>query len=140
MLLGILEGVLIHLLTILMFKKFHIKELNSKSIFAMKLKPIYAYLSLVMILVLMMAFKLNINDNILFIIMSVAFILCLLVIVQGYIFLMLYGMIVLRKNIGLYLALFIVLLMPLAFIVLFGLGFLYATGPLQQYLHKQRSR
>lgn len=140
MLIGILEGVLIHLLTILMFKKFHIKELNNKSIFAMELKPIYAYLSLVMVLVLAVAFKLDINDNLLFIIMSVAFIMCLLVIVQGYIFLMLYGMIVLRKNIGLYLAIFIVLLFPFAFIALFVLGFLYSVGPLKQYLYEKRSR
>ena len=98
LLIGILEAVLIHLLTIIMFKKFHIKELKMTSIFAMRLKPIYAYASLALLVVLMLAFKFNLNDSLLFIIMSVTFIICLLVVVQGYIFCMLYGMIVLREK------------------------------------------
>ncbi len=140
LLIGILEGVLIHLLTVLMFKKFHIKELKNKSIFAMRLKPIYAYLALGLLLALIIAFKFEINDTILFLLMSVAFIACLLLVVEGYVFVMLYGMIVLRKNIGIFLAILIILLFPVSLFVLTIIGFLYVTGPLQHYLDRQRSR
>ena len=140
LLIGILEAVLIHLLTIIIFKKFRIKELKFKPLSQMHLKPQWAYVTLLLIFLLMLAMQLNVNDTILFLLMSVTFIACLLLMVQGYIFFMLYGMIVLRKNIGIFLAIFIVLLMPISFFILTIVGFLYVTGPLQNYLDKQRSR
>ena len=61
---------------------------------------------------------------------------CLVVV--GYIFFIVYGSIVLGKNITLYLILFIILLFPYSLFILLIAGFLYGSGPLKNYIERKR--
>ena len=57
----------------------------------------------------------------------------------GYLFIVLYGIIVLRRNVG---GLFVLLcfLLPGLIYVMVLLGFLYGSGPLRTYLEKQMAK
>lgn len=135
---AIMESILIHLSTIIIFKKFRLGTIKMTPIDQIRIKPIYAYISMFTIFALIFGFNYINNDLILFTLMAISLIGGALLIAQGYIFSLIYGIIVLRKNITFYLILLIVLLAPYSLIILLILGFLYATGPLYRYISKKR--
>lgn len=139
-LIGILEGVLIHLLTKILFKKFKIKEISMKPLNELKLKPIFAYLAMFAIFAVILGFNYAISDNVLFVLVAISCISGVALVAQGYIFFVVYGVLVLRKNVSMYLVLFVMLFFPYSLVILIITGFLYATGPLERYLYKQGSR
>lgn len=135
-LIGILEGISIHLLTKILFKKFKIKEIHMKPLNELKMKPIFAYLAMFVIFAVMIGFNLGLNDNIIFALIALSCIGAIALVAQGYIFFVVYGVLVLRKNVSMYLVLFVMLFFPYSLVILIIAGFLYATGPLEKYLYK----
>ncbi len=135
LILGAMEGVLIHLLTIFLLKRFKIKDLGRTNIFDIKPNPIVAYLAMFATCCL---FLIRYVDNEILYYVIVLFGICgtIVLLYYGYIFLVLFGVIVLKRNVG---GLFILLalLIPSLMIVLLIIGFLYGAGPLRTYLEEK---
>lgn len=130
--LGAMEGVLIHLLAVFILKRFKIKDLGTTNIFDLKPSPPLAYAALMMASVSF--FTGNIKNETLYYIALIIMIMGVLILMYyGYLFVVLYGVIVLRRNIG---ALFVLMcfFIPGLFLVLIILGFLYGSGPLRNFL------
>jgi len=131
-LLGIMEGILIHILTIFLFKRFRIKDIGVINIWDLKPNPPLAYVCFIS----MFSFFLNkyiSNETLYYIMFGIGIFGAMILIYFGYIFLLLYCRIVLKKNY----APFVVLLAFFIPVILFGLiilGFLYGSGPLRNYL------
>lgn len=135
---GALEGILIHLLAVICLKKFKIKVIKTLSLDAMKLKPIYGYILLVMVALMMVIDRFNLGNDITYGIYCFGIVATIILIAQGYVFALLYGS---RsgQNSNFMLALIVIFLMPFSLFVLIIIGFLYATGPLERYLQNRRS-
>ena len=134
-LMGAMEGVLIHLLSIFLLKRFKIKDLGTTNIYNVKPNPPLGYLSL-MAVCGSYAIKLVNNETLYYVIMILSVLGAMVLFYYGYIFLILFGAMVLKRNVG---GLFILLavLFPPLFTVLLTIGFLYATGPLRTYLENK---
>ena len=132
---GAMEGVLIHLLSLAFLKRFKIKDLGSTNIYEVKGNKILAYVSLIMT---SMIFFIKNNDNeILYYVCTICSIFGGIVLFYyGYIFLILYGSMVLRRNVGALVVLVSVFIPQLAVVIMI-VGFLYASGPLRTYLEKK---
>lgn len=135
---GFLEGVLVHLLAIIILKKLKIKVIKSLSLDKLILNPIIAYAAFIFFMIMIVSLNYHINTALTYLIICLGLLSFVVLLVQGYIFLLVYGMIVYGKNLTWILILGIILLMPLSFFVLALLGFLYASGPLKRYLDKKR--
>ena len=136
--LGTLEGILIHLLAVICLKKFKIKVIKTLSLDTLKLKPIYAYILLVVVALMMGIDRSNLGNDITYGIYCFGIIAAIILIAQGYVFALLYGSIG-RQNSNFMLALIVIFLIPFSLFVLIIIGFLYATGPLECYLQNRRS-
>ena len=113
---GVMEGVLIHLLAVLLLKKFKIKDLGNINIFDMKPNKYVAYICITLIILSAMVLA-----------------------YYGYLFVVLYGIIVLKRNIGSFFVL-LSFVIPVLLALLVVLGFLYGAGPLRTYLEKKMGR
>jgi uncharacterized protein YybS (DUF2232 family) len=135
---GAMEGVLIHLLSVFLLKRFKIKDLGNTNIFDLKPKPLVAYIALIMASLM---FVVRYVDNETFYYIAMVLSVCGVVVLlyYGYLFIVLYGIIVLRRNVG---GLFVLLcfLLPGLIYVMVLLGFLYGSGPLRTYLEKQMAK
>ncbi len=134
-LMGLMEGVLIHILSIFIMKRFKIKDLGRINIFDIKPKPVVAYLALFAQIGLLFSRNIQ-NETLYYIIFSVAIIGVLILFYYGYLFIVLYGVIVLHRNIGAFLLL-IAFFVPALLTVVLVLGYLYGTGPLRLYLESK---
>ena len=150
---GAMEGVLIHIIVIFLLKRFKIKDLGRINIWDIKPNKVLSYTCMLTLLALFIItrkvqlsetfnyvstfaffFKDKINNEILsYVVLTLAILGFFILLYYGYLFITLYGVIVMRRNIG---ALFVILcfLFPVLFFVLMILGFLYGAGPLRQYL------
>ena len=129
---GAMEGVLIHIIVIFLLKRFKIKDLGRINIWDIKPNKVLSYVC--MLSTFAFFFKDKINNEILsYVVLTLAILGFFILLYYGYLFITLYGVIVMRRNIG---ALFVILcfLFPVLFFVLMILGFLYGAGPLRQYL------
>lgn len=136
-LMGIMEGFLIHLLSVFLLKRFKIKDLGTINLYDIKPNPILAYISFLSIFSVFFIRNID-NDILYYVLVTIAVLGAIVLLYYGYIFVLLFGVIVLKRNVG-------GLLMIIAFLVpglLFGLiiiGFLYGTGPLRRYLEAKKS-
>lgn len=135
---GMIEGLLVHLLAVIVLAKLKIKVLASLSIENMKMPPIIGYICFGLFAIMAITYNMALPVNISYVIMCVGMICALLLCAQGYIFAIIYGYIVHKRNMALMVILIIIFLMPLSLIALVILGFLYATGPLDRYLKNKR--
>lgn len=129
---GAMEGILIHIITIFLLKRFKIKDLGRINIWDIKPNKVLSYIC--MLSTFTFFFKDKITNEILsYVLLTIGIIGFFILLYYGYLFVTLYGAIVLRKNVG---AIFVILcfLFPVLFFVLMILGFLYGAGPLRQYL------
>lgn len=129
---GAMEGLLIHILTIFLLKRFKIKDLGRVNLWDLKPNKVVAYISFLSLFTFFLKDKIT-NETLYYVLFTIAIIGFVILLYYGYIFITLYGAIVLRKNIG---AIFVVLafIIPAILLALVIMGFLYATGPLRTYL------
>ena len=132
LIMGAMEGVLIHLLSVFLLKRFKIRDLGSTSIFDMKPNPLTAYIAMLMTCCLFLI-RYTDNETLYYIFIVAGLIGALILLYYGYIFVVLFGVIVLRRNIG-FIFVLLAMLIPSLLVVLLVLGFLYGTGPLRNYL------
>ncbi|MBO7677922.1 MAG: DUF2232 domain-containing protein [Erysipelotrichaceae bacterium] len=132
---GAMEGFLIHILSVAFLKRFKIKDLGRTNIWEVKENPPLAYISL---LASSLIYVTRYTDNeVLYYVCTIASIFGTIVLFYyGYIFLILFGSMVLRRNIGAF-AILIAFFIPSLIIVIIILGFLYASGPLRKYLERK---
>lgn len=135
-LMGIMEGLLIHLISIFLLKKFKIKDLGNTNIYEIKPNPVLGYISLFAVSSSYLITYFKDNEIVYYAILIFSILGAMVLLYYGYIFIILFGSMVLHRNIG---GIFILLafLIPFLFTVLMMLGFLYATGPLRSYLERK---
>lgn len=134
-LVGLMEGILIHLLSVFLLKRFKIKDLGTTNIWDIKPNPILAYVSLAATSLIFVAGNVE-NQTLYYTMVIVSIFGAIILFYFGYIFVILYSVIVLKRNLG---GLFVVLafFVPSLLLVLVVLGFLYAAGPLRKYLESK---
>ena len=135
-LMGVMEGFIIHMLSVFLLKRLKVKDLGNTSLYDMKVKPLVAYLS---IIAFSMIFLLQYIKNDLM--LALAVVLCsagaIILVYLGYVFAILYGRIVLRRNIGIFVLLFLFLFMPFSIFIIAIMGFMYGAGPLRSFLERK---
>ena len=135
---GVFEAILIHLLVIIIFKKFKIKAIKGLDLSSLVLSKPLAYLCFLACFGFLFAnFFINI-DIIYYTIMIAATLGSTALFLEGAVYILTYGVFVKRRNYGIFLCLFIVLLFPYSIIILTLIGFLYASGPLMNYMNRKR--
>ncbi len=135
---GALEGVLIHLLAVICLKKLKIKVIKTTPLDRAKLKPIYAYILLLLVGMMMVVERFALGEVLTYGIYCLGIVAAVILVAQGYIFALVYGAVVLKRNISLPLIFIVLFLFPESLLMLLILGFMYATGPLDRYLEKKR--
>lgn len=132
---GIMEGVLIHILSVFLLKRFKIKDLGTTNIFDIKPNPLVAYLSLIALSMMSLAPRFD-NEIVYYGFIIAGIIGGLVLYYYGYIFIVLFGVIVLKRNIG---SFFILLsfFVPQLLLATLIIGFLYGSGPLRRYLENK---
>lgn len=133
--LGLMEGVLIHLLSIFILKRFKIKDLGNIDIWNMKPNKVVAYVCMLCLFLLFFVKDIK-NQTLYYICVSIALVAGMILMYYGYIFLILFGRIVLKRNVG-GLIVMLFFLVPVFLSALVGIGFLYAAGPLRAYLESK---
>ncbi len=134
-LIGVMEGFLIHLLAVSLLKRFKIKDLGNTNLLDMKPSKTLSYICMLALFSLFILNKIE-NEIIYYVIVTIAVIAGMILIYYGYLFTVLYCVGVLRKNMGSFVVLLAVLFPPI-FIILVVLGFLYGSGPLRTYLERK---
>ena len=130
---GAMEGVLIHLLTVFLLKRFKIMDLGNTNIWDIKPNPVLAYLAMFCVLGLYFI-KMFEQGSLLYNVVLILGILSGVVLLYyGYLFVILYGVIVLHKNIGSFFIL-LAFFIPVLLMALMAFGFLYGSGPFRSYL------
>ena len=76
------------------------------------------------------------NVTLFYILLAFAIVGAFILLYYGYIFVCLYGVIVLRRNIGMFFVI-LALFVPVFLLALLIVGFLYAAGPLRNYLENR---
>lgn len=129
---GAMEGLLIHLLSVFLLKRFKIKNLGVINIWEIKPNKILCYISFVSMFSLFLDKRIE-NETLYYAILIITMLGAVVLIYYGYIFLVLYGRIVAKKNIAPLVVLLCFFFAPTILIMIL-LGFLYGTGPLRNYL------
>ena len=134
---GLMEGFIIHFLSVTLLKRFKIKDLGNISLFDQKPNILLSYISFISFFSIFFINRLeNETIKLIFIILSLLGLIVLLY--YGYLFVLLYGRIVLKRNLTLILILGLFLFTPITIMILVVLGFLYGSGPLRNYLESKR--
>lgn len=134
---GVMEGFIIHIFSVFLLKRFKIKDLGRVNVFSIKPNKPLAYASIISIFFFFYKDLIK-NELLYYILLSLALIGSIILIFYGYIFCSMYGGIVYKKNIG-FLLVMISFLFPVLLVALIVIGFLYASGPLKDYINKKMS-
>ena len=134
-LMGVMEGLLIHILSIFLLKRFKIKDLGRLNIWDIKPNKAVGYIAFLSCFSFFFS-KYITNDYVYYILMTVSLVGAAILIYYGYLFLCLYQAIVLKKNVAFIIVMF-ALFVPVILIGLMIIGFLYAAGPLRTYLEER---
>ena len=135
---GLVEGACIHLVTVLLLRKFRIKDVKASSVIDIKPNAILAYISMGFVFLSLFSNRF-INNETLFIVTTTISTVCEMILMfYGIVYFMLLGIIRFRRNISLLVILATVLLFPFSLFVLMIYGFLFAAGPLYNKLQKER--
>ena len=129
---GAMEGFLIHLLSIFLLKRFKIKDLGRLNIWDIKPNKVLSYISILATFSFFFKDKIQ-NETVTYILLTLGIIGFVVLLYYGYLFITLYGAIVLRKNIGAFFVL-LAFFVPVLLVALMIMGFLYGAGPLRTYL------
>ena len=134
-LLGVLEGILVHFVSKILLSRFHILELNKVP--ADKLiMPIWLTYALIVPVFLTFAIRYLNEDSILIpIILVLSFISMIIFYFFGIIFIFLFGMMKYHRNFS-FISVILSFLVPPFLLMVVVLGFLYSSGPLYRYLFK----
>jgi len=139
-LLGVAEGWIIHMFSILLLTRFKVKEIKVTNILDFKMNKIVAYICFLCSFGLAFLFSITITNDILFyVVAGLSVTSSLILIYVGILFIINYGVVVLNKNLTLFLVLFILFFTPITLLALIILGFLYGAGPLYDYIQRKRS-
>lgn len=131
-LMGAMEGLLIHILSIFLLKRFKIKDLGRVNLWDLKPNKVLSYVSFLSLFSFFLRNKIT-NETVYYVLITLAILGFVVLMYYGYIFITLYGAIVYRKNIGVIFVL-ISFIFPALLIALVIMGFLYGAGPLRNYL------
>ncbi len=136
---GVLEGVLVHILNIFLMRRFRIKEFTRTTLYDLKTSPVVAYGA--MLAVILFFFSNGIENETLYgIVMCFSLIGAIILLYFGYLFLMLYGAIVLKRNLTFLFIIGFFFFAPFMVVLLIVAGFLYGSGPLRRYLERKRAQ
>ena len=134
-LMGAMEGFLIHILSLFLLKRFKIADLGRVNLWDLKPNKVLAYISFLSLFTFIFRQYIT-NETLLYILITIAIIGFVVLLYYGYIFISLYAVFVIKKNISVFVVL-LALIFPTLLIGLVILGFLYATGPLRTYLEEK---
>lgn len=132
---GAMEGLLIHLLSVFLLKRFKIKDLGRINVWEIKPNKVLAYVCFASMFIFFFRDKIQ-NETLYYVLMTIAILGCCVLLYYGYLFICCYEAIVLRKNVGPIIVLLCVFV-PILLVAMMILGFLYAAGPLRQYLQNK---
>lgn len=135
MITGAMEGVFIHLLSIFLLRRFKIKDLGRINIWENKPNKVLAYVCFLSTFALVLR-DLIPNENLYYFLLVLGVLGACVLLYYGYLFVVLYGHIVLRRNVG---GLYVILclFMPVLLVAAICMGFLYGAGPLRVYLENK---
>ena len=133
-LMGVMEGLIIHIISSFLLNRFKIKIIEKSSIISMNLNPIVAYICFIAFGSMLFLQRFD-NETIKLIIITLSMIGSIVLLYFGYLYLITYlrlrtG----RRSFGLLLILGIILTVPLSIFILVIVGFLYGAGPLKTKL------
>lgn len=137
-LVGLMEGVIVHIVSIIILKRFNI-NVNANVGHLFTLKPVASYI-LFILSALMLATPYIKNTMLASICVGVGAICLFILAYYGYIYLLMFFRVRYQKNYSLFIILGVVLLFPFSIYVLMIIGFLYGSGPLKKYLQVERKQ
>ena len=132
---GIMEGIIIHILTIFMLRRFKIMNIENTSLWNIKSNPVLAYICFGSLFLLFLN-RFITNDIFKYASLIVSMLGTIVLLFYGYVYLVIYGKLVLKRNIGT-LVILLSLFMPALLLGLAIIGFLYAAGPLRKQLEER---
>lgn len=131
---GAMEGFLIHILTLFLLKRFKIKDLGRVNLWNYKPNKVVAYAAFLSTFTFFLKNMIK-NETVYYVLFTLAILGAAILIYYGYIFLCLYGSLI-KRNIGV-IVVIAALFIPVLLIALMIIGFLYGSGPLQNYLQRK---
>lgn len=132
---GAMEGVIIHLMSIFLLKRFKIKDVENTNIYNIKPNPILAYVSFLSLFSLFLN-RYFTNETVKYVSIVVSILGLIVLLFYGYLFLTIYGKLVMKKNIGT-IVVILSLFIPAILVAVIIVGFLYGAGPLRKKLEEQ---
>lgn len=136
---GMLEGYLTSLITVLLLKRLKVKDIGISNIMDLKISPLASYI-LFGLSILMFINLQGLREKyeiLTYVLMCVSVMASLILAYYGYIFLLIYGKLSFGKKSVIFIILFVILMFPISVIVLMIVGFLYGAGPLQRVIEKK---
>ncbi|MBQ1512406.1 MAG: DUF2232 domain-containing protein [Erysipelotrichaceae bacterium] len=136
-LMGIMEAVLVHLLTVILLRRFRIREIRTMPLKDIRIKPVVGYLLIAPLIATMFVNRGAVEMNTMQIAMtSVSLVAAISLYVLGILFISLYGRLVLGRSL-VFFAVLLSLFIPVFMLVVIMIGFLYASGPFQRLLERR---
>ena len=136
-LMGLMEGLMVHLVSIVILKRFKI-QISASVNQLLLLKPVAAYI-LFICSALIFAVPYIKNSMAASICIGISSVCLLILCYYGYVYCLMFLRVRYKKNYSLLLILAILFLLPFSLYILFFIGFLYGAGPLKKYLVVERS-
>ena len=138
-LMGIMEAVLVHILSLILFRRFRIREVRTTPLSSLKIHPAVGYVLIIPLIVSMFVNRNAVEMSTLQIAMTtVSLIAAIALYVLGIIFISLYGRLVLRRNL-VFIVVLLSIFIPVFMLAVILIGFLYASGPFQRLLERRIS-
>ena len=132
---GVMEGFLIHIVSIFLLRRFKIADLGSVNLWDIRPNPPLAYVCMTLVFGLYFMRYIN-NETLYYGFIVLAVLAAIVLLYYGYIFVILYGSAVLHRNIGGFFVL-LCFIFPYLMFVLMCFGFLYAAGPFRDMIERR---
>lgn len=133
---GVLEGLLVHLISIIMLKRFKIKDITKGGTLTFNLNVPVAYSLMILVMMNMMLYSRINNELLKNVLMCLGLVSGMILMYYGYIVLL--AIVRLRypgsKKAGFLTMLFVILMVPLSIYLLIVIGFMYGAGPIKRIL------
>ncbi len=132
---GVLEGLLIHIISLFLLKRFKIADLGRVNLWDVRPNPPLAYICIAAVFSLYFMRYIN-NETLYYACIVIGVLASIVLMYYGYIFVIIYGTAVLHRNVG---GLFVLLcfIFPYLMFVLMIFGFLYASGPFRDLIERK---
>jgi len=137
-LLGVIEGWLIHSFSIIFLRRFKIKEIPVSNILDFRMNPILAYVCFIASFGNIFLLKMDPNSVLFYVLGSITMIGSIILVYVGYLFIVIWGKVVLNKNLT-FIPIVLIIFFPACVLGILILGFLYGAGPLKRYIDKKRN-